>query len=275
LIVIYDLFYHVSWKELNVKKSLAIVLFLVFLGGNLIFAQSTKGNIVTETISYTVDGQSFIGLLAYDASSSAKRPGVIVVHEWLGINDYAKKRAVDLAAEGYVAFALDMYGDGKEIPMSEARSMSGKVGSDFPLIEKRFNAALDVLKKARYVDANNIAAIGYCFGGGIVLNMARMGTDINGVVSFHASINTGLTAQKGDIKTRILAIQGDGDPAAPEEKQKAFIAEMKESGADFSYIIFGNLPAHNFTNPDGRSYYEDEANLAWASMLTFFDSIFR
>jgi len=157
--------------------------------GHFAFAQSAPGNVRTESIRYTVDGQDFVGYLAYDASSSSSRPGILVVHEWLGINDYAKKRAVDLANEGYVAFALDMYGGGKEIPMAEARSMSGKVGSDFPLIKKRFNAALDVLKKAKYVDPDNIAAIGYCFGGGIVLNMARMGTDIDGVVSFHASIN--------------------------------------------------------------------------------------
>ena len=102
-----------------------------------------------------------------------------------------------------------------------------------------------------------------------------MGTDVEGAVGIHSSINTGLTAQKGDVKTRVLAIQGDEDPAAPEEKQKAFIAEMKEAGADFSYIVFGNLPAHTFTNPDGRSYHENEADLAWASMLTFFESIFE
>jgi len=257
-----------------VKKRFLFIVIMAVLAGSFVVAQASGGDIHTESIRYKVDGQEFIGFLAYDKSSNARRPGVIVVHEWLGINDYAKKRAVDLAHEGYVAFALDMYGDGKEIPMSEARSMSGKVGSDFPLIEKRFNAGLNVLKNARYVDTSRIAAIGYCFGGGIVLNMARMGTDINGVVSFHASINTGLTAEKGDVKTKVLAIQGDGDPAAPAEKQKAFIEEMKESGADFSYIVFGNLPAHNFTNPDGRSYYEDEANLAWASMLSFFDSIF-
>ena len=250
------------------KKRFLTIVFLLSAIGYLAFAQSMNNDIQTESIRYTVDGQSFIGVLAYDKSSMEMRPGVIVVHEWLGINDYAKKRAVDLAKEGYVAFALDMYGDGKEIPMSEARGMSSKVGSDFPLIEKRFNAALDVLKDAPYVDESHIGAIGYCFGGGIVLNMARMGTEIDGIVSFHASINTGLNAKEGDVKTRILAIQGDGDPAAPEEKQKAFIEEMKNSGADFTYMVFGNLPAHNFTNPDGRSYYENEANLAWASMLT-------
>lgn len=243
--------------------------------GGVAFGQSVAGDIQTESIRYMVDGQEFIGLLAYDAKSSSSRPGVIVVHEWRGINDYAKKRAVDLASEGYVAFAVDMYGGGKEIPQADARTMSSKVGSDFPLIQRRFNAALDILRKARYVDSNRIAAIGYCFGGGIVLNMARMGTDIKGVVGFHSSINTGLTAKAGDVRTRILAIQGDADPAAPEEQQKAFVKEMKEAGADFSYIVFGNLPAHNFTNPLGTTYYEDEANLAWASMLTFFGSIFK
>jgi dienelactone hydrolase len=257
------------------KASFALALVAFLAIGQLAFGQAVPGNIRTESIRYAVDGQELIGYLAYDASSTASRPGVLVVHEWLGINEYAKQRAVDLATEGYVAFALDMYGDGKEIPMAEARTMSGKVGSDFPLIKKRFNAALDVLKKARYVNPDKIAAIGFCFGGGIVLNMARMGTDIDGVVGFHSSINTGLNAKPGDVKTKILAIQGDGDPAAPEERQKAFVKEMKEAGADFSYIVFGNLPAHNFTNPKGSTYYEDEANMAWAAMLTFFDSIFK
>ena len=257
------------------KTKLVLELFAFLSVGQLAFGQAMSGSIKTESIRYTVDGQELIGYLAYDAASNSPRPGVLVVHEWLGINDYAKKRAVDLANEGYVAFALDMYGDGKEISMAEARTMSGKVGSDFPLIKKRFTAALDILKQARFVDPDNIAAIGYCFGGGIVLNMARMGTDIDGVVGFHSSINTGLNAKAGDVKTKILAIQGDADPAAPEDKQKAFVKEMKEAGADFSYIVFGNLPAHNFTNPEGATYHEDEANLAWGSMLTFFDSIFK
>lgn len=240
-----------------------------------VFAAETTENIYTEAITYHVDEQKLIGFLAYDTSDTSQRPGILVVHEWQGINDYAKKRARDLAKAGYVAFALDMYGDGKEIPLSEAGTMSKKVGSDYALIKKRFNAALDVLNNAKYTDKDKTAAIGYCFGGGVVLNMARMGTDIDGVVGFHSSINTGLTAQKGDIKTRILAIQGDADPAAPEEKQKAFIKEMREGGADFSYIIFGNLPAHNFTNPASKTYFADEANMAWASMLVFFDSLFK
>ena len=262
-------------KEKKMGKKFFTVTALFLLTISAVFADSHLKNIHTESVTYTVDGKRLIGYLAYDESISVKRPGVLVVHEWRGINDYAKKRAVDLAKEGYVAFALDMYGDGKEIPQAEARAMSTAVGTDYPLVKKRFNAALDILKAAKYVDTGKTAAIGYCFGGGIVLNMARMGTDINGVVGFHSSINTGLIAQKGDIKTKVLAIQGDADPAAPVEKQTAFITEMKESGVDFSYIVYGNLPAHNFTNPDGSTYYEDEAKMAWASMLVFFDSIFK
>ena len=243
-------------------------------GGSKDTGMSGESKIVTEEISYTVDGQNLVGLLAYDESVTEPRPGILVVHEWQGINEYAKKRAMDLAKEGYVAFALDMYGDGKEIPREEARTMSGKIGTDYPLVEKRFNAALEILKEAEFTDPERVGAIGYCFGGGIVLNMARLGTEIDGVVGFHSSINTGLTADKGDIQTKILAIQGDQDPAAPREKQEAFVQEMTEAEADFAYIVYGNLPAHNFTNPAGSSYYEDEANMAWASMLVFFDSLF-
>jgi dienelactone hydrolase len=265
--------YEDFFKEMKMKL-IRIISLLLLLSFTAIYAQNAAQNIHTESITYTVDGQKLIGYLAYDKSMTTTRPGILVVHEWRGINDYAKKRAVDLAMEGYVAFALDMYGDGKEIPQSEARAMSGAIGSDFPLIEKRFNAALNILKEADFVDSNKIAAIGYCFGGGIVLNMARMGTDIDGVVGFHSSINTGLTAKKGDIKTKILAMQGDMDPAAPKEKRDVFVQEMKDSGADFSYIIYENVPAHNFTNPEGSTYYEEEANRAWASMLEFFDTIF-
>jgi dienelactone hydrolase len=167
-----------------------------------------------------------------------------------------------------------MYGDGMEVPMSEARSMSSAVGSDFPLIKDRFNTALDILMNQNMVDSSRIAAIGYCFGGGIVLNMARMGTDINGVVSFHGSVNTGLNAGEGDIQTKILAFQGDEDPAAPRAKQAQFRDELDASGADYSYVVFDNVPAHNFTNSKGNSYYEKEANMAWDNMLEFFDIIF-
>lgn len=247
---------------------------LLLLGAVSATAQTPAKDIVTKEVRYKVGADEFVGLLAYDKALKAPVPGVLVVHEWLGINEYAKKRAVDLANEGYVALALDMYGGGKEIPMSEARAMSGKVGADFPAIKDRFNAALAELKKEKLVDQKKIAAIGYCFGGGIVLNMARMGTELAGVVSFHGSVNTGLTAKKGDIKTQVLAIQGDGDPAAPAPKQQALAKEMKDAEAKFEYIIYPNVAAHNFTNPKGQTYFEKEAGMAWNSMLTFFKKIF-
>lgn len=255
----------------HIKKSVILGI-MVF---SAVFSLSAQSDgITTMDVPYTVNGQNFIGFMAYDSSIRSPQPGVLVVHEWRGINAYAKKRAVDLAKEGYVAFAVDMYGDGKEIPMSEARSMSGKIGSDFPLIEDRFNAALDIIKNSDKTDSNKIAAIGYCFGGGIVLNMARMGTDIDGVVSFHGSINTGLTAEPGDIQTKILAFQGEGDPAAPADRRSAFRQEMDEAGADYNYTIYEGVNAHNFTNPEGNSYYEREAMMAWNQMLEFFRDIF-
>lgn len=237
-------------------------------------AQATPREIVTKEVRYSVGSEEFVGLLAYDKALANPVPGVLVVHEWQGINEYAKKRAVDLAAEGYVALALDMYGGGREVPVSEARTLSGKVGADFPLIKARFEAALGELKKEPLVDPQKIAAIGYCFGGGIVLNMARMGADLAGIVSFHGSVNTGLTAKKGDIATPILAIQGDGDPSTPLAKREALTKEMEAAAADFQLIVYPGVAAHNFTNPLGSTYYEKEATQAWNTMRDYFKKIF-
>jgi dienelactone hydrolase len=236
--------------------------------------ETVENQVVTREISYSAGGQNLIGYLAYDPAADGPRPGILVVHEWLGLNEYAKKRAEDLAREGYVAFALDMYGDGIVVDPSEARTYSQSVGSDFPLIRQRFDAALAVLKDQDGVDPDRIAAIGYCFGGGIVLNMARMGTDIAGVVSFHGSINTGLNAGPGDVSTKILAIQGDGDPVAPEARREAFRQEMAAAGADYELIVYENVAAHNFTNPDGSTYFPEEAERAWQTMLEFFNQVF-
>lgn len=255
------------------KTGFFLVVFLFTLV-NYLSAQNLGRDVVTKEVRYSVDGVELVGFLAWDKNLNTPVPGVLVVHEWLGLNDYAKKRAQDLAREGYVALALDMYGGGNVFPMSEARAVSSKVGSDFPLIKARFNAALELLKREPLVNKDKIAAIGYCFGGGIVLNMARMGTEIKGVVSFHGSVNTGLTAKKGDIKTKILAIQGDGDPAAPLARQEDLKKEMADSGAAFEYIIYPGVAAHNFTNPAGSTYYQKEADLAWNSMLSFFAKIF-
>ncbi|WP_053228039.1 dienelactone hydrolase family protein [Spirochaeta cellobiosiphila] len=256
---------------MNVNKFITTG-FLLLLSG-LIFGQNIENKkgkeVMVKEITYHVDGQRLVAYLAYE-DNNTKKPGVIVVHEWTGLNDYAKKRARDLATEGYIALAIDMYGDGKEIDVSKARQMSSKVGSDFDLIKKRFNAGLDVLKSQPNVDTSRLGAIGYCFGGGIVLNMARMGVDLKGIVSFHGTINTGLNAKPGDIKTKLLVIQGQGDPVTPPERQEAFKQEMSNAKADYKYIIYPGVNAHNFTNPSGQTFYPEEASQAWKEMLVFF-----
>ncbi len=253
------------------KKLFMIPGVLIFLSVP-VFAQSGD-SIVTEVVKYRAGDTELQGYLAYDSTLKGRRPGVIVVHEWTGLNDYAKFRARELAKAGYIAFAADMYGGGKEVSTTEARTLSGQVGSDFPLIRSRFAAALDVLKRNSMTDGSKIAAIGYCFGGGIVLNAARMGFELQGIASFHASINTGLNAGKGDVKTPLLVMQGSGDPAAPPQKQEAFRMEMDSAGADYEYIIYPGVNAHNFTNPEGSSYYPKEAEDAWGRMLTFFKDV--
>jgi len=259
-------------RAMKTERSLFMIFGLLMFLSVPVFAQN--GEIMTEVVKYQAGGVELQGYLAYDSSKSGTRPGIIVVHEWTGLNDYAKFRARELAKEGYVAFAADMYGGGREVSTSEARSLSGQVGSDFPLIKERFNAALDVLKGNDLVDKSKVAAIGYCFGGGIVLNAARMGIELQGIVSFHASINTGLNAGKGDIKMPLLVMQGAGDPVAPPQKQDAFRKEMDNAGADYEYIIYPGVKAHNFTNPEGNSYYPEEAMDAWNKMLVFFKGVF-
>ncbi len=253
-----------------------IILLSSFSLSSIADTMTESENIVAQEVKYTIDEKEHIGYIAYDSNINKPLPGVIVVHEWKGINDYARKRAVDLAKEGYVGFAIDMYGEGLEVKTnSQVRTLSRSVGTNFDLIEKRFNAALDVLKTYQQVDENNLAAIGYCFGGGIVLNMARLGTEINGVVSYHGSFNTGLDATTDSIKTKILAFQGDADPIAPQEVMNAFSEEMEKANADFEFIIYDDVVAHNFTNPAGQTYHEDEANLAWIKMLEFFNTVFK
>ena len=172
--------------------------------------------IQTRLVEYA-DGDTVLeGLLAWDDTADPPRPGVMVSHAWAGRGDLEDGKAHALAELGYVALAADMYGNGQTASTPDAAgTLMNGVLQHIDLGEARLRAGVEQLRAQALTDARHIAAIGYCFGGGVVLNMARMGTDIDGVVSFHASINTGLTAEKGDVKTRVLAIQGDGDPAAP------------------------------------------------------------
>ncbi|MEK9136556.1 MAG: dienelactone hydrolase family protein [Bacteroidota bacterium] len=179
--------------------------------------------VVGKAVEYSADGVTLNGYITYDDKLKDKRPGVLVVHEWWGHNEYARKRADMLAELGYVALAVDMYGDGKQANHpDDAGKFAGEVMKNMPSMKARFMAGMEFLKKAEHVDPARIAAIGYCFGGGVVLAMAREGADLRGVVSFHGSLATQSPAAKGKVKAKILACNGADDKFISDDDIKNF-----------------------------------------------------
>jgi dienelactone hydrolase len=240
-------------------------------------------NIKEENVTYTSNGVTMDGYLAYDESKQAKRPGILVVHEWWGLVDYPKMRARKLAELGYVAFAVDMYGNGKTVNNPDD---AGKMATPFyqnpQMTKTRFDAALNKLKTYSQVDTNQIAAIGYCFGGGVVLNMARMGENLKGVVSFHGGL-VGAPADKNLLKAKILVCHGAADQFVKPQEVAQFKKQMDSIGADYTFKQYPNA-THAFTNPAatpmGEKYkipiaYNGAADTAsWNDMKQFFAKIF-
>lgn len=221
-------------------KRLIIVLSILF--PVMIFSQ-----IKTEEVTYNDGNVTMTGYMAYP-DNNMKNPGVLVVHEWWGQNEYARKRAEMLAELGYTAFALDMYGEGKvaEHP-DDAGKFSSAVMQNFDVAKSRFLAALKILQNNAHTDSSEIAAIGYCFGGGVVLNMARTGLDIDAVVSFHGSIAPAVQAK--EIEADILVCHGEDDKMVTAEQIEAFKKEMEAADADYKFITYPGAK-HSFTNPD-------------------------
>lgn len=257
-----------------------IILYVV----GLLFTLNVHAEIITKEVSYQQGDTVMKGFVAYDDSIQGKRPGILVVHEWWGHNAYARKRARMLAKLGYTALAVDMYGDGKTADHpTDAGKFSSAVGDNLPLAKARFDAAIKYLKQQSSVDPDKLAAIGYCFGGGIVINMARMGVELEGVVSFHGSIATKTPAKEGDIKTRIRVFNGAADPFVTAEQIRAFEVEMSDAGADYKFVNYPDAK-HSFTNPDADKYgkkfnlplkYNKKADEdSWKSMQEFFKEIF-
>jgi len=203
------------------------------------------------------------------------------VHEWWGLNDHARNQARRLAEAGYVGFALDMYGAGKVTTHpQEAQAFATEATKDAAVVAARFNAALDLLKRDPRVDPARIAAIGYCFGGGVVLNMARSGADLAAVVSLHGSLGTKTPAEPGKVKARVLVLAGGADPFVPPEQVEAFRKEMQTAGARFEVVMYPGAK-HGFTNPDAGKYgmpqlaYDAAADRqSWAAMLKLFHEVF-
>jgi len=209
----------------------------------------------SQEVTYEANGQTFKGYIARPATDD-KRPAVLVVHEWWGHNDYARHRADMLAEMGYVAFAIDMYGDGKTADHpKQAGEFAGQVAQNIDVGEARFNAALDYIRQHPAVDSERVAALGYCFGGGIVLHMARVGTDLDGVVSFHGSLKPIKPAAPGQVKAEVLVFNGEADPMVKPEDVSAFNAEMQAAGAQFEVVNFPGVK-HSFTNPQADEFAE-------------------
>ena len=237
-----------------------------------------------ENVTYADNGVTMDGYLVYDANKQGKRPGILVVHEWWGLNDYPKMRARKLAELGYVALAVDMYGGGKiaENP-GDAGKMAGPFYQNLRMTKSRFDAAVSKLKANSEVDTSNIAAIGYCFGGGVVLNVERLGDDLKGVVSFHGGL-IGAPAKKDLLKAKILVCHGGADQFIKPEEVAQFKKQMDSIGADYTFKQYPNA-THAFTNPasdaNGEKFkmpikYNAEADSAsWNDMKDFFARIFK
>lgn len=251
----------------------------------LIFSSLAQAKLVGKELMYEVDGDQYKGYYVFDDAFKGQRPGVLVVHEWWGYNDYSRHRADMLAGLGYAAFALDMYGQGKLAKHPDtAQKFMQEALSNPEQPAKRFDAATDLLKKQTEVKSNNIAAIGYCFGGAVVLNMARAGKDLKGVVSFHGLLATTSPAQPGDIVAKVQVYNGAVDPFVPAEQIEAFKTEMKSAGVDFSFVNLAGAK-HGFTNPAATStgqkfdmplaYNKAADEESWSGMTSFLEAIFR
>lgn len=230
--------------------------------------------IVTKKLEYKQGDTVLEGFLAYDDSKTGPRPGVMIVHDWDGLNGYEETRAKMLAELGYVAFAVDIYGkNSRPKSQQENGQMAGKFRSDIALFRARLQAGLDELKKQTQVDAKKTAAIGYCFGGGGVLELARSGAEVTGVVSFHGSLTTPQPAKEGGVKAKVMTIHAAQDPAVPQEQFVGYLNEMRDAKIDHQTVVY-NLNVHAFTVIGGGQYNADADRRSWTAMKDFFKEIF-
>jgi dienelactone hydrolase len=246
--------------------------------------KSTEPKIKEEAVTYTIGDSTFKGYVTYDENNTEKRPGVLVVPEWWGLNDYPRSRAKQLAELGYIAMAVDMYGNGKTAANpQEAQTLAMPFYQNPQLTKQRLDGALARLKQYSQTDTANMAAIGYCYGGYVVLNAAKLGADLNGVVSFHGNL-AGVTPDKNLLKAKVLVCHGEADKFVPATEIAAFKKSMDSVGANYTFKTYPNA-THAFTNPAatevGKKFnmpiqYNAAADTAsWNDMKTFFKEIFK
>lgn len=253
-----------------------------FLFTVIMAALSARSDIVSKPVTYKQGDTVLEGLSVYDDALHGPRPAVLVVHQWMGLGDYEKKRSEMLARLGYNVFAADIYGQGVR-PKSpqEAGAVAGKFKNDRALLRARVRAGLDVLLKHELTDPKRVAAIGYCFGGTTVLELARSGADIAGVVSFHGGLSAADPGDARNIKARVLALHGADDPHVPVKEVEAFEDEMRQGGVDWQLVAYGGA-VHAFTdwnagsdNSKGVAYNERADRRSWEAMKQFFAEIFK
>ena len=245
-------------------------------------ALTAQAQIHTETVEYKQGDAVLEGYLAYDTALKGPRPGVLIVHQWKGLTDYEKKRAGMLAQLGYNVFALDIYGKGIRPQSSqEAGAQAGKYKGNRDLLRLRAQAGLAVLQKQALTDPQRVAAIGYCFGGTTVIELARNGADIAGVVSFHGGLDSPHPADGKNIKCKVLALHGADDPHVSAKDLAAFEDELRQAKVDWELVKYGGA-VHSFTdwnagdNPaQGAAYNEKADRRSWAAMKQFFAEIFK
>lgn len=270
---------------LGTSRLFASVNFLILIIAMIITTTSTVkvyALLQTETVEYRQGETVLEGYLAYDNAFKGSRPGVLIVHEWNGLGQYVKSRAEQLAKLGYIAFAVDIYGKGvRPTNQQEAVTQSGIYMANRPLMRDRVLAGLAELKKQKQVDQKRIAAIGYCFGGAVVLELARSGTDIAGVVTFHGSLDNPNPQDDKNIKTKLLILHGADDPFVTWEKVTAFRNEMSKTDVDWQMIVYSGA-VHSFTNPasgndpsKGVAYNPRADHRSWEAMKLFFNEIFK
>ena len=243
---------------------------------------TVRAAIHTETVEYKQGDATLEGFVAYDDAIQGKRPAVLVVHQWMGLTDYEKHRAEMLAQLGYVAFCADIYGKGvRPQNTAEAGAQAGKYKSDRQLLRARVNAGLEALRQQPLVDSKRIAAIGYCFGGTTVLELARSGADVAGVVSFHGGLDAPNPDDGKNIKCKVLVCHGADDPFSSPQDIAALENEMRKGGVDWQLIKYGGA-VHSFTQPmagndnsKGAAYNEKADKRSWEEMKRFFAEIFK
>ncbi len=235
--------------------------------------------IKTSKVEYQHDGKTYIGTMSYDDATTAKRPGVLVCHEWWGLDDFAKGRAEELAKMGYVGFACDLYGGGKVVEHpKDAMAMTGVLRKDVPAWRGRAKAALDTLSKSELVDGTKLAAIGYCFGGTTAIQLALSGADLKAVATFHAGLPADVKPEDAKkVKGKILVANGAADTFIPAESVAAFSKAMKDAGVDAKVDNYPNA-VHSFAVPsadakkmDGMKYDPDADRKSWAAMSALFE----